>query len=100
MAYDPLHIRYFPRGESGHVRDFLHELMRDPNRHSAAARLEADIRSLARTWPFKLNVDIKTLRGWEPLRELRREQGGISYRITFVVRGRELWLLSAFEKKS
>ena len=100
MRYEPLLVRYFPTGDTGPVRDFLHGLMGDPNRRAAAAKLEADIRALAEGWPITLRADVKTLRGLEPLRELRRLHGKIAYRIVFAVRGKELWLLSAFEKKS
>lgn len=75
-------------------------LARDGARRGASAKLDADITTLAACWPDFKNVDVRSLKGWGPLRELRRLHNGIAYRIFFVTHGRELWLLSAFEKKS
>src|SRR5271170_5041525 len=95
-----LHRRYYPDGESGDVRDFLTALRRDPSRKRAAAKLYIDIQTLEEFWPRTMNVSVRTLGGWEPLKELRRRFDKIAYRIFCCVRGDELWLLSAFEKTS
>ena len=95
-----LRKRYFPHGDSGEVRDYLNALRQDGQRKKAAVRLDIDIQTLEEFWPRTLNVVVKTLRGWEPLRELKREYDGIAYRIFFCVKWDELWLLSAFEKES
>jgi phage-related protein len=95
-----LHRRYYPDGESGDVRDFLAALRRDPNRRRAAAKLDIDIQTLEEFWPVTMNVSVRTLGGWEPLKELRRRFDKIAYRIFFYVQGDELWLLSAYEKTS
>lgn len=76
------------------------ELREQPQRAKAAMRLEADLFALASLWPSPAGVDLKPLRGWEPLKELRRSYDGIAYRIFLAIKGRELWLLSMFEKRS
>ena len=93
-------VRHYPTLESSEVRGMLVRLYADGKRKKAAAKLEADIRILGSCWPDTRSIDVRTLRGWEPLRELRREYEGVAYRIFFVTRGKELWMLSAFEKKS
>ena len=92
--------RYYPDGESGEVREFLAALRADRQRRKAAVRLYIDIQTLEGFWPDTMNVSIRTLRGWEPLKELRRRFDKIAYRIFSCVRGDELWLLAAYEKES
>src|SRR3989338_8558489 len=94
------HRRYFPDGDAGEVREYLDALRRDGQRKKAAVKLDIDIQTLEEFWPRTLNVTVRTLKGWEPLRELKREYDRIAYRIFFCVKGDELWLLSAFEKES
>lgn len=70
--------RYYP-DEGGEVRVYLEALRRDGRTRKAA---------------------VKLLRGWEPLWELKRLYDKTAYRVFFCVKGRELWLLSAYEKGS
>jgi len=95
-----LHRRYYPHGETGEVRIYLDHLRHRADTKKAAVKLDIDLQTLEEFWPDTLNVTIKTLRGWEPLKELIREFNKIAYRIFFCVKGKELWLLSAFEKES
>lgn len=95
-----LRRRYFPHGDTGDVRDYLNALRKDGQRKKAAVRLDIDIQTLEEFWPRTLNVTVKPLKGWEPLKELKREYDKIAYRIFFCVKGKELWLLSVFEKES
>jgi phage-related protein len=95
-----LRRRYYPGGETGEVREWLAGLRSDPQRKKAAWRLDQDIQTLEEFWPRPLNVTVRTLRGWEPLRELKRDYDGIAYRVLFFVFKDTLWLLSAFEKQS
>ncbi len=100
MSTPRLRIRFYPNDDASEVKDFLNKLYRDPQRRAASLRLEADIRVLAHFWPDTMNVTIRMMGGWEPLRELKRRCGPISSRIFFAVLGSDLWLLSAFEKQS
>jgi phage-related protein len=95
-----LHRRYYPDGDSGEVRDYLDSLRRSNQRKKAAVRLDIDIQTLEEFWPDTLNVTVRVLRGWEPLRELKRRFDKIAYRIFFCIKEDELWLLSAYEKES
>lgn len=95
-----LHRNYYPDGGSGEVRKYLESLRRDSRRKKTAAKLDIDIQTLEEFWPASLNATVRTLRGWEPLRELKRRFDGIAYRIFLCVRHGELWLLSAYEKES
>ncbi len=92
--------RYFPDGDSGEVKEFLDALRKIGHRKKAAVKLDIDLQTLQEYWPKTMNVTVRTLKGWEPLRELKREYDKIAYRIFFCVKGDELWLLSAFEKES
>ena len=95
-----LHRRYFPGGDWGEVREYLEALRLGGRTKKAAIRLDLDVQALEESWPGTLNVSVRTLKGWEPLREIRRPFDKIAYRIFFCVRGDELWLLSAYEKES
>lgn len=95
-----LHRRYYPHGDSGEVREYLDSLRKDGQRRKAAVKLDIDIQTLEEFWPRTLNVSVRVLKGWEPLKEIKREYDKIAYRIFFFVKGDELWLLSAFEKES
>lgn len=66
----------------------------------AAVKLDIDIQTLEEFWPQTLNVKVRMLKGWEPLRELKRRYNRIAYRIFFCVKHNEMWLLSAYEKES
>lgn len=95
-----MRVRHYPHGETGDVRDYLHALRRDPQTRKAAVKLDIDLQTLEEFWPETLNVTVRALKGWEPLLELKRRYDKAAYRIFFCVRGDELWLLSAYEKKS
>ena len=95
-----LRRRYYPDGDAGEVREYLTSLRRDSNRKKAAVKLDIDIQTLERFWPATLNVKIRTLGGWEPLKELKRRFDKVAYRVFFCVRKDELWLLSVYEKDS
>jgi len=95
-----LYRKYYPHGESGDVRDYLHALRSRRQKTKAAAKLDIDLQTLEAFWPQTMNVTVRLLRGWEPLWELKRRFDKIAYRIFFCVRGDELWLLSAYEKES
>lgn len=95
-----LRRRYYPHGNSGDVREYLEALRQDNQRKKAAVKLDIDIQTLEEFWPKTMNVTIRTLKGWEPLKELKREFNKIAYRIFFCIRKDELWLLSAYEKES
>lgn len=92
--------KYYPHGDTGEVREHLSELRRKRDRRKSAAKLDIDIQTLETFWPDTMNVTVRTLRGWEPLKELKRTYDGIAYRIFFCIMRDELWLLSSFEKTS
>ncbi|MBI4370836.1 MAG: type II toxin-antitoxin system RelE/ParE family toxin [Elusimicrobia bacterium] len=92
-------IGYYPGWDAGAVRDYLNALRDDGQRKKAAAKLDFDLHMLETTWPRPQFVTVKSLKGHEPLYELAREYQGIAYRISFCVRGQEIWLLHAIEKK-
>lgn len=92
-------VGYYPGWDHGFVFEYLEELKLDGQRKKAEARLRVDLFSLLSTWPRPLGVDVKIMRGHEPLWELIREYQGIAYRIFFCVKGEEIWLLHAIEKK-
>lgn len=75
-------------------------MRRNNQKKKAAVKLDIDIQTLEEFWPKTMNVKIRTLKGWEPLRELKRRFDKIAYRIFFCVNRNELWLLSAYEKVS
>ena len=95
-----LRRRYYQTGDSGDVREYLELLRRNNQKRKAAVKLDIDIQTLEEFWPHTLNVAVKNLKGYEPLKELKRQFEGIAYRIFFCIRGDEMWLLSAFEKES
>lgn len=95
-----MHIRHYPHGETGEVRDYLWTLRRDRRTLKAAVKIDIDLQTLEEFWPQTLNVTIRGLKGWEPLLELKRLYDKTAYRIFFCVRADELWLLSAYEKQS
>lgn len=95
-----LQRRYYPDGDSGEVREYLDSLRKNSQKKKAAVKLDIDIQTLEMFWPQTMNVTVRTLRGWEPLRELKRRFDKIAYRIFFCTRKNELWLLSAYEKES
>ena len=78
-------IGYYPRWDSGFVLDYLDELKLDGQRKKAEARLRGDLLSLLYTWPRPIGVQVKPLKGHEPLWELKREYQGIAYRVFFCV---------------
>ena len=85
-----MHIRYYPHGETGDVREYLHALRRDPRTMKAAVKLDLDLQTLEEFWPETLNVTVRGLKGWEPLLELKRRYDKAAYRIFFCVRRDEL----------
>jgi len=95
-----LHRRYYPEGDTGDVREYLDALRRHGQKKKAAAKLDIDLQTLEEYWPKKLGVTVRTLKGWEPLKELKRKYDKIAYRIFFCIRRNEIWLLSAYEKAS
>lgn len=95
-----MHIRHFPHGETGEVREYLAALRRDRRTLKAAVKIDIDLQTLEDFWPQTLNVTIRRLKGWEPLLKLKRQYDKTAYRIFFCVRSDELWLLSAYEKQS
>ncbi|HXS99789.1 MAG TPA: type II toxin-antitoxin system RelE/ParE family toxin [Elusimicrobiota bacterium] len=95
-----MRIRYYPKGESGDVQEYLRALRRDPRTMKAAVKLDIDLQTLEEFWPETLNVTVRRLKGWEPLLEIKRRYDRAGYRIFFCVRRDELWLLSAYEKHS
>jgi phage-related protein len=92
-------IGYYPDWDTGFVRDYLERLWADGNRKKAAAKLDFDMHMLATTWPRPQFVTVKSMKAREPLYEIIREYHGIAYRIFFCVKGGEIWLLHAMEKK-
>lgn len=95
-----LHRKYYPYGDSGEVREYLTLLHGNSQKKKAAVKLEIDLQTLEECWPKLMNVTVRTLRGWEPLKELKRQFDKISYRIFFCIKKDELWLISAYEKDS
>jgi phage-related protein len=98
MEYD-MNLGYYPGWTHGFVAEYFDELKRDGQRKKAEAKLRGDLLSLQYTWPRPVGVDVKILRGHEPMWELIREYQGIAYRVFFCVKGQDIWLLHAIEKK-
>ena len=92
--------KYYPDGDSGEVRDYLNALRMGSQTKKAAIKLDIDLQTLETFWPDTMNVTVRTLKGWEPLKELKRRYDKIAYRIFFCVKANEFWLLSAYEKES
>ena len=92
--------KYYPSGETGDVREYLDSLRKNNQKKKAAVKLDIDLQALETFWPETMNVTVRTLKGWEPLKELKRKYDKIAYRIFFCIKKNELWLLSAFEKES
>ena len=92
-------IGYYPGWDHGSVLEYMDELKKDGQRKKAEAKLRGDLLSLQYTWPRPIGVEVKVMRGHEPLWELIREYQSIAYRIFFCVKGQEIWLLHAIEKK-
>ncbi len=95
-----LNRRYYPRGDTGEVREYLESLRKNSQKKKAAVKLDIDIQTLEDFWPDTLNVTVRMLKGWEPLKELKRRFEKIQYRIFFCIKDDDLWLLSAYEKES
>lgn len=95
-----LRRRYYPHGDSGEVREYLESLRRNGQKKKAAVKLDIDIQTLEEFWPETLNVTVRSMKGWEPLKEIKRRFDKIAYRIFFCVSKNEMWLLSAYEKES
>jgi phage-related protein len=94
-----MEVGYCPGWTDGHVREFFENLKKDGQRRKAEARLRLDILTLQAYWPARMNVTVKSLKGHEPLWELKREYQNIAYRVFFCVKGQQIWLLHAIEKK-
>lgn len=73
--------RYYPGGDTGEVRDYLDALRKNNQKKKAAVKLDIDLQTLETFWPETLNVTVRILKGWEPLKELKREYDKIAYRI-------------------
>ncbi|MEK7287308.1 MAG: type II toxin-antitoxin system RelE/ParE family toxin [Elusimicrobiota bacterium] len=95
-----LKIKYYPHGDSGEVREYLEALRQDGQRKKAAVKLDIDLQTLEEFWPKTMNVTVRTLKGREPLKEIKRRFDKIAYRIFICIKKSELWLLSAYEKES
>lgn len=95
-----LHRKYYPDGNTGEVREYLYALRGNSQKRKAAVKLDIDLQTLETFWPKKMGVAVRVLKGWEPLRELKRRYDKIAYRIFFCIRKNEIWLLSAYEKGS
>lgn len=94
-----MNIGYYPGWEKGFVLDYFNELKKDGQRKKSEAKLRGDLLILVCTWPRPIGITVKILKGYEPLWELKREYQGIAYRVFFCVKGEEIWLLYAIEKK-
>ena len=92
-------IGYYPGWDDGFVKQYMAELKLDGQRKKAEAKPWIDIQTLSEGWPRPQGVTVRILKGHEPLWELKREYQGIAYRIFFCVKGDEIWLLHALEKK-
>lgn len=92
-------LGYYPGWDKGFVLDYFNELKKDGQRKKAEAKLRGDLLSLLYTWPRPVEIWVKIVKGYEPLWEMKREYQGIAYRIFFCVKGDEIWLLHAIEKK-
>ncbi len=91
---------FYPGWSHGFVKDYFDHLTKDGQRRKAEAKLRLDILTLQEYWPATLNVQVKLLKGHEPLWELKRDYQGVAYRVFFCMKGKEMWLLHAIEKKS
>lgn len=92
-------LGYYPYWDKGFVQNYMDELKDDGQRKKAEAKIWIDLQTLVSAWPNRMNVDVKSMKGHEPLWELRREFQGIEYRIFFCTHKDEMWLLHAIEKK-
>jgi len=92
---------YYKGWNTGFVKEFLNNLKIDGQRKKAGAKLRYDLDVLEEFWPKiqNTNITVKSLKGYDPLKELIREYQGIAYRIFFCVVNDEIWLLHAIEKK-
>jgi len=97
-----MRIAYYPGWQAGFVKDQLDVLRNDGQRLKAAARIDADINKLALAWPHvhTINITVKSMTGFQPLMELKREFQNIAYRVFFCVKKDVIWLLHMIEKKS
>ena len=94
-------LGFYPGWDKGLVLDYLNEMKADGQRKKTAAKLQADLLKLEACWPHvqMMNITVKHMVSYEPLRELVRPFDGIAYRIFFCVKGQEIWTLRAIEKK-
>lgn len=93
-------VGYYPDWDDGVVKEFFESLKKDGQRMKAEAKLRLDLLTLQGYWPQTLNVTLRQLKGYEPLWELKREYQGVAYRLFFCIKGQQMWLLHAIEKKS
>jgi phage-related protein len=94
-----MQVGFYPGWNDGFVRTYFRDLHSDGQRKKAEAKLQLDIFTLESHWPSVLNVTVRSLKGYEPLWELKREYQNIKYRIFFCVNEDQMWLLHAIEKK-
>lgn len=95
-------IAYYPGWNTGYVKDQLDALRNDGQRFKAAVRIDADLNKLAFAWPqvHIMNITVRSMSGFHPLMELKREFQNIAYRVFFCVKKDTIWLLHFIEKKS
>ncbi len=95
-------IAYYPGWDAGYVKEELDALRNDGQRIKAAVRIDADINKLGFSWPHfhTMNITVKSMSGYQPLMELKREVQNIAYRVFFCVKNDTIWLLHFIEKKS
>ena len=93
-------IGFYPGWDFGFVLEYLNELKKDGQRKKAEAKISTDIQLLAETWPRPQLVTVRSMKGHEPLWELKLKFQGIQYRIFFCAKNDEIWLLHSLEKKS
>lgn len=96
-----LRIQFYPLGDAGAVLEYLEGLRLDPQKTSAYSKLIADLGFLESEGLMSKSISVERVHGvpgsaWE----LRRSFDGIKYRIYFIVRRGEAWLLHFLEKKS
>jgi len=94
-------LGYYPGWDQGFVLDYINEMSADGQRKKAAGKLDGDFLKLEASWPHThtMNITVKPMLGYRPMWELVREFDKIGYRVFFCVKGQEIWVLHAIEKK-
>lgn len=96
-----LRVQFYPKGNTGPVREYLRSLKQAPARKAAAAKIGLDLRLLQEEGLTSKQISVERVTGipgsvWE----LRRAFEGIKYRIYFCAGRGEIWLLHHLEKKT